>query len=257
MELLERVRSQKIHLSGTEREILSFILAEQEFVSDSTVSAVARRTFTSTSSVIRLTQKLGFAGFAELKFFIKNSLSRPMPSSQDLVETLRADVNATFDSLDNANLEPIVSALYQARTLYCFATGYAQRLAAKEFAKTLVSCKKFAPVLPTVHELRSSVDVMGPEDLVVFISLSGATEGLGDVIEDLRLRGIPVLCVAARTDGYIAQGADWTLTYTSTPTMTEFNSGLFHSFAGLTIVLDYVARLLLVHAEHHQKRATT
>ena len=74
VDLQELVNAHQNRLSDTEREILAFMLNNEQFVADSTISALAHKTFTSTSSIIRLTKKLGFSGFAELKFFVKNSL---------------------------------------------------------------------------------------------------------------------------------------------------------------------------------------
>ncbi|WKD61210.1 HTH-type transcriptional regulator GlvR [Corynebacterium ciconiae DSM 44920] len=249
MNLAEHVQRIDLRLSATERDVLAFILAEQEFVADATLSAVAHRAFTSTSSVIRLTQKLGFAGFAELKFFIKNSLAHIPTPSEDLVGVLRSDVEATLDTMDSTDLSEIMAWLAGARTLYCFATGYAQRLATEEFAKSLISSRRYTVVLPTVNEFSASTAVMGPEDMVIIVSLSGATEGLEEILREVTLRGLTVLLIAARSDGYISHYADRTLTYTSTPTMTSIQTGLHHSFVGLNVLLDYLARSLIVFNE--------
>ncbi|WP_151528761.1 MULTISPECIES: MurR/RpiR family transcriptional regulator [Corynebacterium] len=249
MNLADHVKKIELRLSATERDVLAFILAEQEFVADATLSAVAHRAFTSTSSVIRLTQKLGFTGFGELKFFIKNSLAHSPTPSEDLVGVLRSDVEATLTTMEGTDLSEILRWIADARTLYCFATGYAQRLATEEFAKSLISSRRFTVVLPTINEFSASTAVMGPEDMVVIVSLSGATDGLEEILHEMELRGIRVLLIAARSDGYIAQHADRTLTYTSTPTITSINTGLHHSFVGLNVLLDYVARSLIVYNE--------
>lgn len=254
MNLADHVKTIDLRLSATEKDVLAFILAEQDFVANATLSAVAHRAFTSSSSVIRLTQKLGFAGFAELKFFIKSSLAKIPTPSEDFVGVLRSDVEATLATMESTDVSNIVRWISRARMLYCFATGYAQRLATQEFAKALITCRRFTVVLPTLNEFSASTEVMGPEDVVVIVSLSGATEGLEEVLRELKMRGITVLLIAARSDGYIARYACCTLTYTSTPTMTSIQTGLHHSFVGLNVLLDYLARSLVVYTEQQGER---
>lgn len=79
MDLQDVVNANQHRFSETEREILAFMLENEEFVAESTINSLAHKTYTSTSSIIRLTKKLNFSGFAELKYFIKSSLSRSEP----------------------------------------------------------------------------------------------------------------------------------------------------------------------------------
>ena len=73
MDLQDVVNANQHRFSGTEREILAFMLDNEKFVAEATISSLAHKTYTSTSSIIRLTKKLNFSGFAELKYFIKSS----------------------------------------------------------------------------------------------------------------------------------------------------------------------------------------
>ena len=249
MNLAERVSGSQLKLSGTEKDILAFILANEAFVADSTVSALARQTFSSTSSVIRLTQKLGFEGYGELKYFIKDSLTAKQPATRDIVSVTRSDVAATFELIDNSTLDPVVSLLAGARTVYCFGTGYAQRLAVKDFVKSLMLSRKLFYIVPGANEFERTVDQMTPKDTVLIASLSGATSGLEQVMAELKLRGVPTICIAAQSGGYLALEADHTLYFASTPAVTRLQTGPFYSFVGLNVLLDVIARSLIVRLE--------
>ena len=69
MDLQDVVNANQHRFSDTERDILAFMLENEEFVAEATINSLAHKTYTSTSSIIRLTKKLNFSGFAELKYF--------------------------------------------------------------------------------------------------------------------------------------------------------------------------------------------
>lgn len=249
MDLQELVNSHQNRLSDTERDILAFMLNNEQFVADSTISALAHKTFTSTSSIIRLTKKLGFSGFAELKFFVKNSLAAAPTSQADFIESGRTDIVGTYENLMEQDFTPIVQALHNARTIYCYGTGFAQRNAIQEFSKSMLACGKFTHVIPASNEFRGSTGVMSPEDLVIIVSLSGETESALDTVKTLAARQIPMLSVTARGINTISTAATYSLHYEATPTALPGQRTPYHSFIGLSVLLDYTVRQYIQHLE--------
>lgn len=249
MDLQELVNSHQNRLSDTERDILAFMLNNEQFVADSTISALAHKTFTSTSSIIRLTKKLGFTGFAELKYFVKNSLAATPTSQADFIESGRTDIIGTYESLMEQDFAPIVQALHKARTIYCYGTGFAQRNAIQEFSKSMLACGKFTHVIPASNEFRGSTGVMSPEDLVIIVSLSGETESALDTVKTLAARQIPMLSVTARGINTISTAATYSLHYEATPTALPGQRTPYHSFIGLSVLLDYTVRQYIQYLE--------
>ncbi len=148
MDLQDVVNANQHRFSETEREILAFMLENEEFVAESTINSLAHKTYTSTSSIIRLTKKLNFSGFAELKYFIKSSLNRSEPFNPRFIESGREDIQRTYDYLEHMELSGLLKRIHEARTVYCFGTGYAKRNAVQEFAKSMQVCGKFCHVIP-------------------------------------------------------------------------------------------------------------
>lgn len=249
MDLQELVNSHHSRLSDTERDILAFMLNNQQFVADSTISALAHKTFTSTSSIIRLTKKLGFSGFAELKYFVKNSLTSQPATNTDFIASGKQDLLATYDSLAEQDFTPIVQALHQARTIYCYGTGFAQRNAIQEFSKSMLACGKFTHVIPASNEFKGSTGVMTPDDLVIIVSLSGETPSALDTVKTLTSRKIPILSITARGINTISTAATYSLHYEATPTSLPQHRNPYHSFIGLSLALDYTVRQYIQYLE--------
>lgn len=249
MDLQELVNAHQSRLSDTEGEILAFMLNHEEFVADSTISALAHKTFTSTSSIIRLTKKLGFSGFAELKFFVKNSLAEKKKDKIDFIESGRLDILRTYEALEATDFSPIIQKLAGARTIYCYGTGFAQRNAIQEFAKSMLACGKFVHVIPASNEFKGSLGVISPQDLVLVVSLSGETPSALPTVQALAARKIPMVAVTALGVNSISAAADHSLHYESTGTSLTSQREPYHSFVGLSVLLDYLVRQYIQHLE--------
>lgn len=242
MDLQGIVNAHQHKFSETEREILAFMLENEEFVAESTISSLAHKTYTSTSSIIRLTKKLDFSGFAELKYFIKSSLAQAEPINPDFIASGTKDIARTLEALQRADLDPILKLLDQARTVYCYGTGYAQRNALQEFAKSMLACGKFMHVIPARNEFKGAVSAMTQQDAVVLVSLSGNTESIKDTIQLLSVRKIPTLAITVQSVNLMSTTANYSLHYEATPTTLPRKKEPYHSFVALNVLLDYLVR---------------
>lgn len=253
MDLQSLVHQHQHRFSETEREILAYMLENEVFVAESTISSLAHKTYTSTSSIIRLTKKLGFTGFAELKYFVKNSLTEVEPVNPDFVRSGIDDIHKTLENLSRADITPILKKIRSARTVYCFGTGYAQRNAIQEFAKSMLACEKFTHVIPAKSEFAGSTSVMGPEDVVIIVSLSGNTESVLETIKVLSLRKVPIIAITAQSVNFMASTADYALHYEATPTRLAGQKSSYHSFVALNVLLDYIVRKYIAFKEIEDK----
>ena len=60
-------------LSSLELEILRYVDNHKNEICDMPIQILAKNTFVSTTTIIRLCRKLNLEGFSHLKFFIKNN----------------------------------------------------------------------------------------------------------------------------------------------------------------------------------------
>lgn len=255
MDLQDVVNANQHRFSETEREILAFMLENEEFVAESTINSLAHKTYTSTSSIIRLTKKLNFSGFAELKYFIKSSLNRSEPFNPRFIESGREDIQRTYDYLEHMELSGLLKRIHEARTVYCFGTGYAQRNAVQEFAKSMQVCGKFCHVIPARNEFESAMNNMTQDDVVIIVSFSGQTENMREHIKMLALRRIPMIAVTAIGVNYMSSHAEYSLHYQTTPTHISTQRKPYYSFVALSVLLDYIVRRYIEFVEHERRES--
>ena len=257
MDLQDVVNANQHRFSDTERDILAFMLENEEFVAEATINSLAHKTYTSTSSIIRLTKKLNFSGFAELKYFIKSSLTKAEPYNPRFIESGREDILRTYDYLEHMELSGLLRKLHTARTIYCFGTGYAQRNAVQEFAKSMQVCGKFCHVIPARNEFESTMSAMNQDDVVILVSFSGQTENMREHVKMLALRKIPMIAITAIGVNFMSSYAEYSLHYQTTPTQLSTQRKPYHSFVALSVLLDYIVRRYIDHVETQQRGDST
>ena len=257
MDLQDVVNANQHRFSDTERDILAFMLENEEFVAEATINSLAHKTYTSTSSIIRLTKKLNFSGFAELKYFIKSSLTKSEPYNPRFIESGREDILRTYDYLEHMELSGLLRKLHTARTIYCFGTGYAQRNAVQEFAKSMQVCGKFCHVIPARNEFESTMSAMNQDDVVILVSFSGQTENMREHVKMLALRKIPMIAITAIGVNFMSSYAEYSLHDQTTPTQLSTQRKPYHSFVALSVLLDYIVRRYIDHVETQQRGDST
>ena len=257
MDLQDVVNANQHRFSDTERDILAFMLENEEFVAEATINSLAHKTYTSTSSIIRLTKKLNFSGFAELKYFIKSSLTKSEPYNPRFIESGREDILRTYDYLEHMELSGLLRKLHTARTIYCFGTGYAQRNAVQEFAKSMQVCGKFCHVIPARNEFESTMSAMNQDDVVILVSFSGQTENMREHVKMLALRKIPMIAITAIGVNFMSSYAEYSLHSQTTPTQLSTQRQPYPSFVALSVLLDYIVRRYIDHVETQQRGNST
>src|SRR5699024_9538517 len=128
-------------LSANEKSILHKIEENVEFVTDSTLSELAKIVYSSPTSLHRLVKKIGFDGYIDFIYSIEKELcdkSQPdfyTNQSNYFINTLN-DINITY-KLNEEKFDEIVKEIITHNDLYCFGTGWKQKQLVDNFANDL------------------------------------------------------------------------------------------------------------------------
>lgn len=99
--MLIEQRMKEVKLTPNENLVASYILSQQEHILDKSTRDIAKETYTSSSTVVRLAQKLGYQGFEDLKEAFRQEISYSRHHFQDI------DANIPFTQ--NHNIMQIAS----------------------------------------------------------------------------------------------------------------------------------------------------
>lgn len=115
-------------LTPAERKVASVVLSDPEAVAFGTVAGLARRAGTSGATVVRLADKLGYAGFPGLKGAVREEMARRLRPAAERIRrteigdpvasTLAVELDnlaATLEDLDRDHLAEAVNLLARSR----------------------------------------------------------------------------------------------------------------------------------------------
>ncbi len=180
------------HLSGlqaAEVRVARVVLEQPNVVTYKSASEVGQMASTSSATVIRCAQKMGFKGFHDLKLALANELAvfeqaradeartADDPRSAVLVEITRAGAESVRDAgalVDPATFDAVVSAIAEARRVLFFGVGTSAPLC-QDAAYRFSAIGVLAEAPADVHVQHVQARLLSDRDVAVIVSHTGST----------------------------------------------------------------------------------
>ncbi len=235
-------------LRAAEQRVADFILAHPDELIYLTVTELAERTNTSESTVVRLSQKIGYKGYQEFKIVLARDLVEPTTEiyaaieSGDDLRTVKSKVfqaNAqalrdTIEVLDDGELQRAVDALAAAGRVEIYGVGGSAPLALDAYHKFLKLGMR-AIALSDGDLMAMSSSLLGAGDVALGISHTGASRDVTDALGRAKAGGATTICITHRPTSPITKVSDVVLV--TAAKQTAFRSDASSSrIAQLTII---------------------
>ncbi len=246
MKLQQLICEKESKLNDTDLGILNYIVQNNLNLRDIGINRLAELTYSSKSSVLRMTKKLGFSGYSEFKYFlsyISNDKGNVKFDSRSIYQQQLDDVKKTLKDLDKTDMDSILSMFFDAETIYLYATGFSQRLAIEELYIKLLSLNKKCIIISNKTELDMVTTMVTEKDVVIVASLSGETEKVKPNLVSFGLKNIPVLTITLPGDNYFSRHSSFNLHYYAGFFPGGKEEKPTQSMLGLHCVMDYLYRM--------------
>ncbi|MFS8664261.1 MAG: MurR/RpiR family transcriptional regulator [Limnochordales bacterium] len=262
LSLLERFQSLQPRMSRNQRVIADYILHHPEDCAFLTARELGRRVGVSESTVVRFAAAVGFPGYPEMQRALQETLKQRLSTVErmqagreavrQLSDTLQAvwrndvtNINRTFQNLSKEDFDRAVTMLAEARRTYVIGLRTSACVALLLTTALHYLGKDAVRVDLGIGDFWEKLDMAGPEDVVVGISVPRYTRWTMDMLRAVRQRQIPTIVLTDSPVSPLAAFADVTL-----PAMTDFNA-FIESFAA---PLSVVNALILGVALHDEAR---
>lgn len=129
--LSKQINQNYNQLSENDKFILNYILQNKEICQYMNVSELAQRSTSSPASIVRLSKKLGYSGFSELKYQLKGEIDEESQINFDTssyLEELQNDINITVKLFKQTDLTEQFALIHESNNIYAYATGTAQKI---------------------------------------------------------------------------------------------------------------------------------
>lgn len=216
-------------LTITEKVLIDYISSHVSELPKMKISELAEKTYTSNATIVRLSRKLGYAGFRELKEdlikqneaskFIDRSFDFDIPiksdrTARDVIDSMtslyRESINRICSGLQAKDVQIFGELLNHADHIYIYAIGDTQATADVFINKILkLNCHPVSAVARYEH-IRVSSNASA-DDCALFISYSGNHQAFRESIPLLKKNGCRILSITADTDSYLAKMSDYSM----------------------------------------------
>lgn len=262
----ERLRSGLSQMNDAEKKAAEFILANKERILGMSVHELSHKCGCSSATVIRFCQRLGYKGFAELKFhiqsesgFAKDNLSistddNPSSMIQKSFQFTEYNLKATIDNLDEGLLNRAAGILANADRILFSAMGSASGVALSAANLFLSNnLNAFFP-LDDMTQMRIAANLT-KKDVVVGISYDGYIRAVTDSFVAAKTAGASTVLITSFTDSLAARYADIVLNTNARNNRNALN------YSSTNICQMMIIQLLLVSiwqqkSSRQHKRAT-
>lgn len=176
--LLNNFQSQMKEL--TDSELSAFVALDNrpELLFSSNLTKLSNELLSSNSTLIRLTQKLGFTGFTEFRTEIKKLIEQTNYSSQpDLLERYQFFFNDILPQINPDKLEYFADKIHSSNNVFIVGLGLTKPIA-EYMSKYLYQLDRATIYVYESHMLDLLPNLLHRSDLVIFISESGETQSL-------------------------------------------------------------------------------
>lgn len=201
-------------LNELELSVYQYVVSNLEEVSEMTIRELSNSCHVSTASILRFCNKLGFSGYSELRYVIKQKLNEY--DSQVIEEFFESSVhiNNFLKRVNKENyrktLEPAIEMIINARHIVFSGIGtsgilgeYGSRCFTNMKMNAYSILDPFYPIPPRGLE----------NTLAIIISVSGETVQMIEKLEDFKLYGAKVLSITNNEESTISRMADYNLSY--------------------------------------------
>ncbi|MGX7204919.1 MurR/RpiR family transcriptional regulator [Enterococcus pingfangensis] len=270
MLLSDKLRLQT-DLTNTEKRIADYILRNLTTIPAINVADLAKNTYTSHSSVIRLAKKLGYEGFRDFRVAISeiahSELYRADPVDanfpflpQDSTKTIAkkiADltinsVQRTQAQLDEQVLDAAVALLAKAERIFLFAQGDSQ-IRARSFQNKLVKINKFLIIADEYADEDWNAASLTSKDCALFITYRAKVPQYDRMLKHFLNENIPSVLLTGNHRSSLIPLATQSIVFAQEE-MDFLKVSTFSSQVAFEYILDTLFSLL--YAKNFQQNLT-
>lgn len=213
MKFQDTVRLHYDSLNETEKDMISTLMEHLDDYCALSITDLGKMLRSSRSSVLRMAQKLGYRGYSEMKYEMQLAVNTREVIPSNLAEEYRHDVMRTFELANSVNFLPLIEKMERCRNLILYATGFVQNNYTKQLGSELFLYGRPNHLISGETNFDIISKTLGPEDLVIIVSLSGNTPGVIPIVNMLNIRKVPVCSVTRVSENALLRSSQYHLFY--------------------------------------------
>lgn len=248
MTLEEIVYAHYENLNKIDVCIWQYISRHMDTCKKLSIQQLAKACNVSHTTILRFAKKLGFEGYSELKVYMKWDSEKQEVFHKKMMNQAVDEMKKTLLMIEE-DIDEALSYICQANTIYVYATGEVQYLAAQELKRAFAYKGMIMHVIQGEVELDTTLLYVQKQDLFFLISLSGENPTILTLADFLKRKHIKIIGIGM-TESILETKCDAYLGFTSN---TIPIGNYHHMYTCSCHFFMIVEMLFLKFIEYHQK----
>jgi len=260
--IIDKMQNLK-NLTVQEQAVIEHIIKFPKDLLEMNVSELAKASYTSASTIIRVCKKLGTKGFGDLKFIYASEYPEMMKLKESL-KTIPYDANSTIDDIihtmpliyskaidhtrsmiDRNVLINVIALMKKAKVIDIYGDGINNEVA-KMFCYKLGEIGITSNAYSSIHWSHASfLQLENIPNFSILISHTGKNSNVIDAAKRLKKCNMPTLSISGNIDQSLAKLTDYNIHIMTTENTLEFSNVIFTM--STQYILDILVASLLVH----------
>ncbi|MBP1861675.1 MurR/RpiR family transcriptional regulator [Rhizobium laguerreae] len=231
-----RIRMMMPLLTPLEAKVVDTVFALRDFSDDTSLKQIADDAGVSEAMVVKITKKLGFAGYRDFRAAVSQYNRQPTAemhqelsvddTSQEIVQKVfRTSINALEETLSILDMEAFDRAadlIHRAKQRDFYGVGGSAQIA-RDVSHKFLRIGVRASVFDDLHMMLMSASLLVDGDIAIGFSHSGNTTAVIEAIQLARRNGARTIAITNYNSSALAQAADVVLCSTAqgSPLMGE------------------------------------
>lgn len=210
---LDSLNKKRDQLTDLENAVLDYLIDIRNQINVVTIKEVAECLFVSTSTITRLSQKMGFSGFKELKYTLSKIDDNGMSGFElddEECERLFSQFRSTLELVETAAFEKLIQMIKNGKKIELFAVGGSYPVAL-DFTKKLQGLGFDADLRSDWDDLIRVSKMIGMKDVAIFLSFSGETKLIKELLNNVKQTGASMIGFTSSSESTLAQQVDISL----------------------------------------------
>lgn len=214
------------NFSTSEKIVADYIISQREKIKDQTTKQIAKATFTSPSTLVRIAQKLNYSGWNELKEdylkeieYLNNNLSNinaniPFTKDENIISIASKIASLTKESIEDTlslitydDLQTAIKIINKSSYINIFSVSV-NLFICNEFKHNMARIKKRVDIHSHFGDQGFAAALADKDSCAILISYSGENPFLKDIVNILKQRKIPLIAITSIGENSLSKSAD-------------------------------------------------
>ncbi|MBO0478676.1 MurR/RpiR family transcriptional regulator [Vagococcus fluvialis] len=257
MTILEEIQNKFPSFSDKEKRIATYLLKNNDVISNINISTLAKETETSPATITRFAKKLNQDGFVDLKIqlsMLKNNRNMNEDLHSEVYHFYTKVIENTEKIVKKSDLEIAVNSIKLAPRIFIFGVG-SSGLTALELTQRLLRMGLNVISTTDSHMMLITSAMAMKNDLVIGISASGETVEVNDAVMHAKENGANVLSITCFPESTLSKISDTSLIAYSSVFVD--NKRFVNSQFAIMYQIDVISTMLLEDEKLNERMSQT